>query len=96
MTEQQHPINPPLDLIKTWMIEYYGGEIPGGFAGDEVYLCKCAAQWGADQAVPKDAHGYIAWILFQGDGKLRPEAREVLTARGIISATSNELEQLDD
>jgi len=49
MTEQQHPINPPLDLIKTWMIEYYGGEIPGGFAGDEVYLCKCAAQWGADQ-----------------------------------------------
>jgi hypothetical protein len=49
MTEQQHPINPPLDLIKTWMIEYYGGEIPGGFAGDEVYLCKCAAQWGSDQ-----------------------------------------------
>jgi hypothetical protein len=49
MTEQQHPIVPPLDLIKTWMIEYYGGEIPGGFAGDEVYLCKCAAQWGADQ-----------------------------------------------
>jgi hypothetical protein len=49
MTEEQHPINPPLDLIKTWMIEYYGGEIPGGFAGDEVYLCKCAAQWGADQ-----------------------------------------------
>jgi hypothetical protein len=49
MTEQQHPINPPLDLIKIWMIEYYGGEIPGGFAGDEVYLCKCAAQWGADQ-----------------------------------------------
>ena len=49
MTEQQHPIIPPLNLIKTWMIEYYGGEIPGGFAGDEVYLCKCAAQWGADQ-----------------------------------------------
>jgi hypothetical protein len=58
MTEQQHPIKPPLDLIKTWMIEYYGGEIPGGFAGDEVYLCKCAAQWGADQ----ELEACIKWL----------------------------------
>jgi hypothetical protein len=58
MTEQQHPINPPLDLIKTWMIEYYGGEIPGGFAGDEVYLCKCAAQWGADQ----ELEACVEWL----------------------------------
>ena len=35
---------------------------------------------------PWEAHGYIAWMLFEGDGKLRPEAREVLTARGIILA----------
>jgi hypothetical protein len=35
---------------------------------------------------PWEAHGYIAWMLFEGDGKLRPEAREVLTARGIIPA----------
>jgi hypothetical protein len=66
MTEQQHPINPPLDLIKTWMIEYYGGEIPGGLAGDEVYLCKCAAQWGADQ----ELESCCAWVDWKCSGPM--------------------------
>ena len=67
MTEQQHPIVPPLDLIKTWMIEYYGGEIPGGFAGDEVYLCKCAAQWGADHELEACCELMDDWGLDESD-----------------------------
>ena len=74
MTEQQHPIVPPLDLIKTWMIEYYGGEIPGGFAGDEVYLCKCAAQWGADQ----ELEACCQWLDFNHSASA---ARNIRTAR---------------
>jgi hypothetical protein len=74
MTEEQHPINPPLDLIKTWMIEYYGGEIPGGFAGDEVYLCKCAAQWGADQ----ELDACCQWLDFNHSASA---ARNIRTAR---------------
>jgi hypothetical protein len=38
----------------------------------------------AAQAEPTSAHSYIGWILFEADGKLRPEAREVLAAFGII------------
>jgi hypothetical protein len=77
MTEQQHPIVPPLDLIKTWMIEYYGGEIPGGFAGDEVYLCKCAAQWGADQELEAccallQQKGVPAWSLLRMHRRPKP------------------------
>jgi hypothetical protein len=78
MTEQQHPIVPPLDLIKTWMIEYYGGEIPGGLAGDEVYLCKCAAQWGADQELEacceltRDNDGYDAALALRAERRPKP------------------------
>ena len=76
MTEQQHPITPPLDLIKIWMIEYYGGEIPGGFAGDEVYLCKCAAQWGADQELEACCEWFVRdWTDVETADKLRAARR---------------------
>jgi hypothetical protein len=35
------------------------------------------------QSEPDDSSAFIAWILFDPDGKLRPEAQEVLAARGI-------------
>ena len=97
MTEEQHPINPPLDLIKTWMIEYYGGEIPGGFAGDEVYLCKCAAQWGADQELEacceltRDNDGYDAALALRAERrpKLPSLKEQALTALDAIATGAN-------
>ena len=91
-----HPITPSPELVQQWnneAVEEWTEEHPARL---DLFIATRAAQWGADQAVPEDAHGYIAWMLFEGNGKLRTEAREVLTACGIIPATSSALEQLDD
>jgi hypothetical protein len=75
-----HPITPPPELVQQWASEW----MQLRNVNRDNFMATRAAQWGADQAVPEDAHGYIAWMLFEGGGELRPEAREVLTARGII------------
>jgi hypothetical protein len=41
MTNQQHPITPPYELIEEW-IEQFKGDHP-------IYVAIQAAQWGADQ-----------------------------------------------
>ena len=41
MTNQQHPITPPYELIEEW-IEQFKGDHP-------IYVAMEAAQWGADQ-----------------------------------------------
>jgi hypothetical protein len=41
MTNQQHPITPPYELIEEW-IEQFKGDHP-------IYIATQAAQWGADQ-----------------------------------------------
>jgi hypothetical protein len=75
-----HPITPPPELVQQWASEW----MQLRNVNRDNFMATRAAQWGADQAVPEDAHGYIAWMLFEGGGELRPEAREVLTASGII------------
>jgi len=46
MTNQQHPITPPLELAQQWINEYLN-EHPEGV--DVEVLVVSAAQWGADQ-----------------------------------------------
>ena len=46
MTDQQHPITPPSELVKQWVNQFAGNQqcMP-----EQVYIAKAAAQWGADQ-----------------------------------------------
>ena len=46
MTDQQHPITPPPNLVEQWW-----DAVPGTFTylADEMQLATAAAQWGADQ-----------------------------------------------
>ena len=46
MTNKQHPITPPLNLVEQWW-----DAVPGTFTylADEMQLATAAAQWGADQ-----------------------------------------------
>lgn len=48
MTDQQHPITPPPELLQQWATEYWGN--PGESIGcGEKYIATQAARWGADQ-----------------------------------------------
>jgi hypothetical protein len=47
---QQHPITPPPELVRQWLLEYYGGDLgPLDLEHDEWYLLRCAAEWGYQQ-----------------------------------------------
>jgi hypothetical protein len=45
---QQHPITPPPELVRQWLLEYYGGDL-GEVSLEEMYVARCAAQWGYEQ-----------------------------------------------
>ena len=48
MTNQQHPITPPPELMQQWAAEYWND--PGEPIGNgEKYIATQAARWGADQ-----------------------------------------------
>ena len=42
MTDQQHPITPPQELVREWAR-------PGSLNGRDLYIADQAARWGADQ-----------------------------------------------
>lgn len=60
MTDK-HPITPPPELVRQWLLEYYGGDL-GEIGPDEMYLAKCGAQWGADQ----ELEACVEWFRQQG------------------------------
>jgi len=44
----QRLIAPPPELIRQWLLEYYGGDL-GEVSSEELYITRCAAQWGYEQ-----------------------------------------------
>ena len=53
LTDQQHPITPPPELLQQWATEYWGN--PGESIGEgEKYIATQAARWGADQQLNAD------------------------------------------
>ena len=48
MTEQQHPITPPPELVQQWVTEYWGNPEASSNLGER-YIATQAANWGADQ-----------------------------------------------
>jgi len=53
MTDQQHPISPPPELVQQWVDTYFGGRISQ--SNFHLDIATRAAQWGADQQLAKDA-----------------------------------------
>jgi hypothetical protein len=45
---QQHPAIIPPELVRQWLLEYYGGDL-GEVSLEEMHLARCAAQWGYEQ-----------------------------------------------
>jgi hypothetical protein len=42
------PITPSPELVRQWLLEYYGGDL-GEVSPEEMYVARCAAQWGYEQ-----------------------------------------------
>ena len=60
MSNQQHPITPPAELIKQWVSAFYDTPIvPGEFSID---IAIKAAQWGADMELEMCCE----WLAYEG------------------------------
>lgn len=59
MTERQHPIAPPPELVQQWATEYWG---PFDLGEGEKYIATQAARWGADQ----ELEACYEWLQQQG------------------------------
>jgi hypothetical protein len=49
MTNQQHPITPPAELVQQWILDKQLGEFYSELNDPEQYFATQAARWGADQ-----------------------------------------------
>ena len=49
MTQEQHPITPPPELVQQWLGTYFGSTVTGEVSDVELALATQAARWGADQ-----------------------------------------------
>jgi hypothetical protein len=57
MTDQQHPITPPPDLVEQWLKEFYGAKLQY-VAEASIHLAARATQWGAD----KELEACCEWL----------------------------------
>ena len=48
MTEQQHPITPPPELVEQWIAEIWHEGTPVSVAASDLHITTRAARWGAD------------------------------------------------
>lgn len=70
MTDNNHPITPPDELIDQWLKEYYGTRRTGQVNAVERHLATQAARWGADQepfyahrpSPPLSSNSFTRWI----------------------------------
>jgi hypothetical protein len=65
MTNQQHPITPPPELVQQWFREVSGAPVE--------HIATCAAQWGADQ----ELEACVEWlgdapVVWDNNGDLHP------------------------
>lgn len=49
MTDNNHPITPPPELVQQWFGKYFGCNVRGDLSDIELYLANQAARWGLQQ-----------------------------------------------
>ncbi len=74
MTDQQHPITPPPDLVEQWLKEFYGAKLQY-VAEASIHLAARAAQWGADQELEACCEWLDDYLLAPKSGQLRTARR---------------------
>lgn len=65
MTDQQHPITPPPELLQQWAVDYWG---PGEIIGQgEKHIATQSARWGADQELEACCEWVANYCPYFGD-----------------------------
>jgi hypothetical protein len=62
MTNQQHPITPPPELVEQWVAEIWHEGTPVRVALSDEHIATRAAQWGADQ----ELEACCEWLKLEG------------------------------
>ena len=92
MTDQQHPITPPQELVREWAR-------PGSLNGRDLYIADQAARWGADQQLKQDAKWLDINAIRQAMRPKPPSLKERLS-KAIVEGDERQalklLEELDD
>ncbi len=89
MTDQQHPITPPPELVQQWMIEY--AETKSNCLGTE-FIATCAAQWGADQ----ELEACVEWLASKIMSERKYPALRAARRPEPMSLKEQALKALDD
>ena len=88
MTDQQHPITPPPNLVEQWW-----DAVPGTFTylADEMQLATAAAQWGADQ----ELNACCEWLSWRISRHMSEQLRDTRRAKP-LTLKQQALTILDD
>ena len=88
MTDQQHPITPPPNLVEQWW-----DAVPGTFTylADEMQLATAAAQWGADQ----ELEACCEWLSWRISRHMSEQLRDTRRAKP-LTLKQQALTILDD
>ena len=62
MTNQQHPITPPPELVQQWLGNHFGTTVSGEVSDVELAIATQAANWGADQ----ELEASLEWLEQEG------------------------------
>jgi hypothetical protein len=74
MTNQQHPITPPPELVQQWILDKQLGEFYSELNDPEQYFATQAAQWGADQELEACCE-WLHWQNLATHSELIPSLR---------------------
>jgi hypothetical protein len=74
MTNQQHPITPPAELVQQWILNKQLGEFYSELNDPEQYFATQAAQWGADQELEACCE-WLHWQNLATHSELIPSLR---------------------
>jgi hypothetical protein len=74
MTDQQHPITPPPELVQQWFKQAHESADPDNQLSYYDFIATAAAQWGADQELEACCEWTTVWIS-------APEASQLRAAR---------------
>ena len=92
MTNQQHPITPPPELVQQWIGDYYGCLVSGELSGVETAIAARAAQWGADQ----ELEACCDWIHEQGYYPSVPQDLRAARRPKLLSLKEQALALIDE
>ena len=78
MTDNNHPITPPSELVQQWLGNHFGTTVRGEVSDVELAIATQAARWGSDQELEAccewtwDSDGYYAALALRADRRPKP------------------------